>query len=204
MRRGFLRCAEVSGSNRSCARHAQPQTPAQKVFADVANAIARFEPVTVCAPKDLYTTARALLNENVRVVEMSMNDSWFRDTGSINKETIMRRRHFREERGGSGSWNPLDVQLVGRSERRLLRLLGRRSAGCRQDVRHRALQALQVQDDSGGRFDLVRWRGYAADDGGMPSESQSQPGHDEGADRGGAKARSGCGEGDLAAERSVR
>lgn len=47
----------------------------------MANAIARFEPVTVCAPKELYTVARSLLNENVRVVEMSMNDSWFRDTG---------------------------------------------------------------------------------------------------------------------------
>lgn len=55
--------------------------PAQKVFASVANAIARFEPVTVCAPKELYTVARSLLDENVRVVEMSMNDSWFRDTG---------------------------------------------------------------------------------------------------------------------------
>ena len=49
----------------------------------MANAIARFEPVTVCAPKELYTVARSLLNENVRVVEMSMNDSWFRDTGAI-------------------------------------------------------------------------------------------------------------------------
>ena len=51
----------------------------------MANAIARFEPVTVCAPKELYTTARALLNENVRVVEMSMNDSWFRDTGGVGR-----------------------------------------------------------------------------------------------------------------------
>ena len=51
------------------------------MFASVANAIARFEPVTVCAPKELYTVARSLLDENVRVVEMSMNDTWFRDTG---------------------------------------------------------------------------------------------------------------------------
>ena len=49
----------------------------------MANAIARFEPVTVCAPKELYTLACSLLSENVRVVEMSMNDSWFRDTGAI-------------------------------------------------------------------------------------------------------------------------
>ena len=49
----------------------------------MANAIARFEPVTVCAPKELYTTARSLLDKNVRVVEMSMDDSWFRDTAAI-------------------------------------------------------------------------------------------------------------------------
>ena len=49
----------------------------------MANAIARCEPATVCAPKELYNVARSLLNENVRVVEMSMNDSWFRDTGAI-------------------------------------------------------------------------------------------------------------------------
>ena len=51
----------------------------------------------MCAPKDLYTTARALLNENVRVVEMSMDDSWFRDTGAIfvkNKEGVIRGTHW--------------------------------------------------------------------------------------------------------------
>ena len=37
----------------------------------------------MCAPKELYTTARSLLDKNVRVVEMSMDDSWFRDTAAI-------------------------------------------------------------------------------------------------------------------------
>ncbi|KAK6925186.1 Peptidyl-arginine deiminase, Porphyromonas-type [Dillenia turbinata] len=54
---------------------------AQKVFADVAVAISRFEPVTVCASAAQWANARAQLPHNIRVVEMSMNDSWLRDTG---------------------------------------------------------------------------------------------------------------------------
>ncbi|PIN06959.1 Agmatine deiminase [Handroanthus impetiginosus] len=47
---------------------------AQRAFASVASAISRFEPVTVCA-------SAKQLTKHIRVVEMSMNDSWFRDTG---------------------------------------------------------------------------------------------------------------------------
>ncbi|KNA11867.1 hypothetical protein SOVF_131170 [Spinacia oleracea] len=55
--------------------------PAQRVFAKVATAISKFEPVTVCASAAQWENARSLLPPNVRVVEMSMNDSWFRDSG---------------------------------------------------------------------------------------------------------------------------
>lgn len=90
------------------------------MFARVATAISKFEPVTVCATSSqvsittihtllrfsilcvcvcmcliviIYSSlflgggsrqwanARSQLPSNVRVVEMSMNDSWFRDTG---------------------------------------------------------------------------------------------------------------------------
>ncbi|KAJ8772217.1 hypothetical protein K2173_027394 [Erythroxylum novogranatense] len=54
---------------------------AQQVFAKVAAAISRFEPVTVCASAAQWENARNQLPENIRVIEMSMNDSWFRDTG---------------------------------------------------------------------------------------------------------------------------
>ncbi|KDP20047.1 hypothetical protein JCGZ_05816 [Jatropha curcas] len=54
---------------------------AQHVFAKVATAISKFEPVTVCASASQWEKARSLLPEHIRVVEMSMNDSWFRDTG---------------------------------------------------------------------------------------------------------------------------
>ncbi|XP_010257845.1 PREDICTED: agmatine deiminase [Nelumbo nucifera] len=55
---------------------------AQRVFAEVACAISKFESVTVCASAAQWVNARTMLPQNIRVIEMSMNDSWFRDTGS--------------------------------------------------------------------------------------------------------------------------
>ncbi|MEH6491636.1 agmatine deiminase [Halopseudomonas sp.] len=56
--------------------------PAQQAFADVAKAIASFEPVTVCASAAHYANASAMLDHpGIRVVEMSSNDAWVRDTG---------------------------------------------------------------------------------------------------------------------------
>lgn len=53
----------------------------QRAFATVASAISRFESVTVCASAAQWENARSLLPKHIRVVEMSINDSWFRDTG---------------------------------------------------------------------------------------------------------------------------
>uniref|UniRef100_A0A7N0V8H4 Uncharacterized protein n=1 Tax=Kalanchoe fedtschenkoi TaxID=63787 RepID=A0A7N0V8H4_KALFE len=53
----------------------------QAVFAKVAAAISKFECVTVCASPDQWANARSQLPPHIRVIEMSMNDSWFRDTG---------------------------------------------------------------------------------------------------------------------------
>ena len=55
--------------------------PAQKAFADVAKAIARFEKVTVGASVRQYQNARAKLPENIRVVELESDDAWVRDSG---------------------------------------------------------------------------------------------------------------------------
>ena len=56
--------------------------PAQAAHAAVAKAIARFEPVTVCVSAGQYENARARLNvPNIRVVEMSSDDAWVRDSG---------------------------------------------------------------------------------------------------------------------------
>ncbi|MEA4811520.1 MAG: agmatine deiminase [Anaerolineaceae bacterium] len=55
--------------------------PAQKAFAEVAKAISQFEPLTMCVSVAQFNNARNHLPSNVRVVEMSNNDSWMRDCG---------------------------------------------------------------------------------------------------------------------------
>jgi agmatine deiminase len=55
--------------------------PAQLAFAEVAAAIARFEPVSLGVSAPHYAVARALLPERVRVVEMAHDDAWMRDVG---------------------------------------------------------------------------------------------------------------------------
>ena len=55
--------------------------PAQKVFTEVAKAIAQFEPVTVCVSPAQYQYARYMLPTEVRVFEMTSNDAWIRDCG---------------------------------------------------------------------------------------------------------------------------
>ena len=56
--------------------------PAQAAHAAVAKAIARFEPVTVAVSAGQYENARARLDvPNIRVVEMSSDDAWVRDSG---------------------------------------------------------------------------------------------------------------------------
>lgn len=52
---------------------------ARKAFVEVCKAIAKSEKVTVCASEKQYENARYLLPDNIRVVEMSSNDSWARD-----------------------------------------------------------------------------------------------------------------------------
>ncbi|MDO5331932.1 MAG: agmatine deiminase family protein, partial [Bacillota bacterium] len=55
--------------------------PAQAVYANVAKAISQFEPVTMCVSTAQYKNCRNHLPSNIRVVEMSSNDSWIRDCG---------------------------------------------------------------------------------------------------------------------------
>ncbi|CEA04172.1 agmatine deiminase [Pseudomonas saudimassiliensis] len=56
--------------------------PAQAAFAEVAKAIASFEPVTVGVSAAQYARANQLLDHPaIRVVELSSDDAWVRDTG---------------------------------------------------------------------------------------------------------------------------
>ncbi|WP_445684503.1 agmatine deiminase [Weizmannia sp. FSL W8-0401] len=64
--------------------------PAQRVFVQVAAAIAEFEPVTVVVSRQQYRNARNMLPDHIRVIEMSNDDSWMRDCGPtfvVNDET---------------------------------------------------------------------------------------------------------------------
>lgn len=55
--------------------------PAQAAYTAVATAIARFEPVTMLVSATQYRNARHMLPNHIRVVEMSNNDAWLRDSG---------------------------------------------------------------------------------------------------------------------------
>jgi agmatine deiminase len=55
--------------------------PAQRAYVEVATAIAASEPVTMAATDTHFERARELLPDSVRVVELSTDDAWLRDTG---------------------------------------------------------------------------------------------------------------------------
>jgi agmatine deiminase len=55
--------------------------PAQRAFAELAAAISRFEPVAVGVNHDQFENARRMLPARVRVLEVSSNDAWMRDSG---------------------------------------------------------------------------------------------------------------------------
>ncbi|XP_042012519.1 agmatine deiminase-like isoform X4 [Salvia splendens] len=76
---------------------------AQRVFTKVETASSRFEPVTVCASSVQWKNARGHLPEHIRVVEMSMNDSWLRDFGPtvLEIENVPRFSHSMILEGGS-------------------------------------------------------------------------------------------------------
>ncbi|HEX4672868.1 MAG TPA: agmatine deiminase family protein, partial [Solirubrobacteraceae bacterium] len=58
--------------------------PARADYAAVANAIARFEPVTmIAADGEDVALARAACDDGVEVVELPLDDSWLRDCGPI-------------------------------------------------------------------------------------------------------------------------
>ncbi|MFV0560169.1 MAG: agmatine deiminase [Enterococcus sp.] len=57
--------------------------PAQKIYARLAELIARFEPVTMLVSQAQYRNARLVLPESVRVLEMSSDDAWIKDTGPV-------------------------------------------------------------------------------------------------------------------------
>ncbi len=83
--------------------------PAQLAFAQVAAAIAQFEPVTVGVSTAHYGAARALLAEQVRVIEMAHDDAWMRDVGPTC--VVDRRREVRGVDWRFNAWGGLNGGL---------------------------------------------------------------------------------------------
>src|SRR5215831_4848735 len=103
--------------------------PAQRAFADVARAISRFEPVTVGVSRAFFESARILLPEHVRLVEMSHDDCWARDvapTFVVNESGDVRGVHWRFNAWGGlngGLYSPWDQdELVARKVLEIERL----------------------------------------------------------------------------------
>lgn len=55
----------------------------QKSYADVAQAIHRFEPVTMLTPSSAVSEARSHLSSDIEIFEVDLDDSWVRDNGPI-------------------------------------------------------------------------------------------------------------------------
>jgi agmatine deiminase len=94
--------------------------PAQRAFAAVAGAILEGEPVSVCVSPTQYLVARQMLDPDVRLVEMTSNDSWIRDCGPtfvVNDDGRMRGVDWRFNAWGGledGLYFPWDQDdLVG-------------------------------------------------------------------------------------------
>jgi agmatine deiminase len=84
--------------------------PAQAAFAAVAGAIVAGEPVTVLASARQWENARAVCPPAVRVVEVTTDDAWVRDTGP----TFVVNRMLGERRGVDwvfNAWGGLDGGL---------------------------------------------------------------------------------------------
>jgi len=95
-------------------------------YAAVANAIARFEPVKMLAPPGKQNEARALLDNNVTVIEMPIDDSWTRDSGPnflINADNELAGSTWTFNAWG-GKYDPYDQDA--RMGSRILRLAGAR------------------------------------------------------------------------------
>lgn len=79
--------------------------PAQKVFAELANKIQEYEQVYVGVNNTQYLHARSLLDDDIKLFEVSNDDSWVRDCGPTfvkNDKGVIRGIHW-----GFNAWGGL-------------------------------------------------------------------------------------------------
>jgi len=95
--------------------------PVQRVFVELATAIARFEPLSMGVSPAHFSAARSRLPPHIRVVEMTHDDCWMRDVGPtcvVNARGIVRGVDWRFNAWGGvqgGLYSPWDQdELVAR------------------------------------------------------------------------------------------
>ncbi|VFS77365.1 agmatine deiminase [Pseudomonas aeruginosa] len=170
--------------------------PAQAAFAAVAKAIARFEPVTVCASAGQYENARARLDDgNIRVVEISSDDAWVRDTGPT--FVIDDKGDVRGVDWGFNAWGGFEGGLYFPWQRddqvaRKILEIERRARYRTDDF---VLEGGSIHVDGEGHADHHR---------GMPAQPQPQPAPEPGGDRADPARLSCGGQHHLAAERPLQ
>ena len=172
----------------------QGAKPAQRAFAAVAEAINVCEPVTVAVSDAQFEHCRALLSPSIRVVELSTDDAWMRDTGPT---------FLLDDRGGRrgvdwrfNAWGGLDGGLYfpwDRDERVAAKVLEIEGAD-----RYRAPIVLE-----GGSIH-VDGEGTVLSDRRVPAEPEPQPRALSRADRAGAVRVPRRGEDDLARPRRLQ
>ncbi|QIE46454.1 agmatine deiminase family protein [Pseudohalocynthiibacter aestuariivivens] len=100
---------------------------AQQTIADIANAIAAFEPVTMLAAQGDHSGARAKLSSAVELWDIPTEDLWCRDAGPIfvvNPDGDLAVSHIQFNGWGGKQVNRRDSQIAARVADRLgLRLL---------------------------------------------------------------------------------
>lgn len=62
--------------------------PAQRAFTQLASELVKYQPMTMLVNEDQYKNARAMLPADIRVVELSSNDAFVKDTGPIYLKSI--------------------------------------------------------------------------------------------------------------------
>lgn len=94
----------------------------QQTIADIANAIAEFEPVTMLAAAKDHAGARAKLSANVALWDIPTEDLWCRDAGPIfatDGEGNLAVTHIHFNGWGEKQVNRRDSQIAGRVAERL-------------------------------------------------------------------------------------
>jgi agmatine deiminase len=88
---------------------------AQQTIADIANAVAQFEPVTMLAAKAFHPSARKKLSDGVELLDVPTEDLWCRDAGPtfvVNRAGDLAVSHIQFNGWGGKQVHRLDSQVA--------------------------------------------------------------------------------------------